>query len=408
LSRRGTSTFGRLGLALAALAVAAVFLAPTASAAEPGQISGKVTLAAGGADVLGAEVCAESQTEEAFECDLTAADGSYEIVGLPAGNYIVGFTAGESGQFLIRQFWSGVSSYGEATAVPVAAGATTPGINAAMALGGAISGMVVDAANGLPISEVEVCSWSEPGGGFDGCDFTASNGTYEIVGVPPGLHEVEFWAFEGNYEPRFINAVSVSTGLRTTNVNAALVREAVPDGRISGHVYAAATKAPLGGIAVCAIDESGESRGCAHTGKAGNYEFLQVPAGAWRVAFSPDPSEFKSLTANEIQSDIWPSQFWNLKPTLAQADPIGIGHGTVVTGIDALLGPGPNPPPPPPPSPGGSSTPPATSPAPVVVTAVKPKPLHCGKGKVKKQVKGKARCVKRHKHHRRLHRHGQS
>ncbi|MGD9737340.1 MAG: hypothetical protein AB7V58_17285 [Solirubrobacterales bacterium] len=30
-----------------------------------------------------------------------------------------------------------------------------------------------------------------------------------------------------------------------------------------------------------------------------------------------------------------------------------------------------------------------------------PKPLHCGKGKVKMRVKGKVRCVKRHKPHKR-------
>lgn len=401
MSPRRIATFGRLGAATAvALALAALWLAPTASAAEPGQISGKVTLAAGGADVLGAEVCAESESEiePAFECDLTAADGSYEIVGLPPGDYVVVFEAGDSGQYLVRQFWNGVGNYGEATSVTVGSGLTTPGINAAMALGGAIAGTVVDAVSGLPVGNVEVCSGPEGGKFSDGCDFTEGDGSYELVGLAPGPHELEFWPSDRDYENFFLSGVQVAVGVRTAPVNGALRRKDVPDGRISGNVYAAATKTPLSGIAVCAIDETGKSDGCAHTGKAGNYEFLQVPAGAWRVAFSPAPGEFQPLEPDEIQADVWPSQFWNVKPTLAQADPIAIGRGTVVTRIDALLGPGSTPPPISPTSP-----PPASGPAQVVVTPT-PKPLHCGKGKMKKRVKGKARCVRRkahrdHRHH---------
>ncbi len=261
---------------------------PAAASAADGGISGKVTLAAGGAPVLGAEVCAEEQIPPfEFECAPSAADGTFAITGLPPAGYIVEFNAGNSGLNITRQFWNGVSQFLKATEVTVAPGLITPGINAAMLEGGAIAGRVTSAATGSPIEAVEVCSWHEIDETFDGCDFTAADGTYEILGAAPGLHELEFWAFESAYETQLLHGVLVSLGVRTANVNVAL----------------------LGGPVVQ---------------------------------------------------------------------------------------------PPPPPSNSGSSAPtsPAPAPAPVAVLP-KPKPLVCGKGKIKKRVKGKTRCVKRHKprHH---------
>ena len=263
---------------------------PAAASAADGGISGKVTLAAGGAPVLGAEVCAEEQIAPfEFECTLSAADGTYAIAGLPPAGYIVEFSAGNSGLNITRQFWNGVSQFSKATEVTVASGLITPGINAAMLAGGAIAGRVTSASTGGPIEAVEVCSWHEINETFDGCDFTAADGTYEILGASPGLHELEFWAFESGYETQLLHGVLVSLGVRTANVNVAL----------------------LGGPVV-------------------------------------------------------------------------------------------PPPPPPPPSNSGLSTPASSAPAPAPVAAPpKPKPLTCKKGFVKKRVKGKTRCVKRHKprHH---------
>lgn len=396
MSCRGISTIGGLGVAaLVALVVAALVAPAVASAAGEGAISGEVTLAAGGAPAVEAEVCAEGEEgpeEFTLACVLTEADGSYEIDGLAPAGYVVSFEAGESGHYLVRQFWHGVGRYEEATRVQVTAGATASGIDAAMAEGGAIAGRVTAAVGGAPLAEVEVCSWSEPGGSFDRCTETAGDGTYELVGIAPGLHEVEFFPYTGAYEPQFRHGVSVAVGVRTESVNAALAAEPSSNGQIRGHVYAAATHAALKGVPVCAIDESGRSRGCARTGPAGGYGFAAVPTGRWRIAFSPDPGEFEQFEPGEITADAWPTQFWNGKPTLAQADAIVVAPGGVVEGIDGLLGPGPR---------SSASAPkaatPASSPAPV---RPKPKPLTCRKGFAKKRVKGKTRCLRRHKRHR--------
>ena len=404
---RGISTIGRSGVAaLVALAFALLAL-PAAASADDGGISGTVTLAVGGAQLQGVEVCAETEGDVFdFECAETAADGSYEITGLSPAKYLVFFEAGESGRYLVREYYDDVHGWYEGEEVTVASGLTTPNIDAALEEGGAIAGTVTDAVDGTPLGEVLVCSWREDLDEAGDCAETATDGTYEIVGVPTGSNGLEFLPFEWEYEPKLLNGIVVGVGAKTANVNAALSRAVPPDGRIGGHVYAAATHQPLGGIAVCAIDEFDESRGCAHTSKAGAYEFVEVPAEPWRIAFSPAPGEFEAFAPQEIVTDAWPTQFWNLKPTLAQADVLNVTHGSAFTGIDALLGPGAA-------SqsfqtitvPLTESKPSPTGAAAVVPTPVisRPPTAKCPKGKVKKRVKGKRRCVKRHQRHKPRH-----
>jgi hypothetical protein len=408
LSWRGISGIGRWGAALviACVSLAALWLPAGASAAGEGAISGKVTRATGGAPVNKALVCAERENSIfVFECASTAADGSYEITGLPAGGgYVVSFEAGESGLYLVRQYYKGVSRWEEAEPVTVSSGSTTTGIDAALAEGGAIAGKVTAAATGMPIAEVEVCSWLESDGEFDGCTYTANDGTYEIVGVHPGLHELEFWDFEAGYEPQFLNSISVAAGERKSGVNVAMSLA----GRISGHVYFASTHQPAKGTLVCAIGvNSGKSRGCGPTDKTGAYEFLASP-GRWKIVFSPEPSEsiFFDQEEGELEGagpDGWPTQFWNLKSSLAQADVIELTQGGVRSGVDGQLGYVP-----PPGSASSQPSPTLTVPSAVIPPApsgaVPPSPprptLLCKPGFVKKHLRGKQHCVRKRKHRR--------
>ena len=388
MSCRGVSTIGRSGLA--ALVAFCLLALPAAASAADGKISGKVTFT-GGANVAGAEVCAEAEAEADVGCASSEADGDYEITGLEPGNYVVTFEATESSPYVVFQRRAGD--------VAVADGTTTTGIDAAVIKGGAIEGTVSDATTGLPLDEVEVSTFWEAENKYDGFDVSGSNGSFRVIGVNPGPHEIEFWSWEGEYETRFVN-VSIVAGA-TINANAFLIRKPPPEGRMGGHVYALATHQPLAGVAVCAIDEFGESRGCAHTSDVGAYEFIEVPAGEWRIAFSPAPGEFEAFEPGEIVADAWPTQFWDMKTTLAQADVIYMFRGLSTGAIDGYLGPGPKQAPPPP---GETSLPNSPNPTPIrtpVAVTPAPKPLTCKKGFVKKRIKGKQRCVKRHKprHH---------
>lgn len=373
---------------------------PASASAADGGISGKVTLAEGGGPVEKATVCAETEGEVLdFECTETAADGSYEITGLTPADYLVFFEAGESGRYLIGQYYDGVRSWFEADDVTVNSAATTPGIDAALAEGGAIAGEVTDSVSGVPVREVLVCSALEAGAEGETCTETGNDGSYELVGVPAGLNAVEFLPFEGDYDAQVIGGVAVSVGVRKPNVNAALVHVVPAQGRISGHVRAAATQAPLQGISVCAIwVKTGKTGGCAITSPLGAYGFFPVPPGALKIVFSPEPAEVEFRPG--VQSDIWPTQFWKAKPTFAEADALDVTPTSNFTGIDGLLGPGPEQPT----SEGPSTAPGATAPAPApAAVAPKAKSLTCRKGFVKKRLKGKVRCVERH--HRRHHHH---
>jgi hypothetical protein len=389
---RGIAMFGRSGLAALVALVRALLVLPSAASAADGGISGKVTFV-GGAATAAAEVCAEGAGELDFGCTTSDINGDYQVLGLEPGNYVVTFEATESSPYVVFKRY--------ATDVTVASGATTPGIDAAVTKGGAITGTVKDAVTGALLAEVEVSSiWENE---FDGFDLTGGDGSFELIGLHPGLHEIEFWSWQGKYETRFLN-LPIAAG-STVNASAFLVPKPPVEGRIGGHVFALATRQPLAGIAVCAIDDFDESEGCAHTNKAGAFEFVGVPAGQWRIAYSPAVSEFEAFEPGEIVTDAWPTQFWNMKTTLAQADVIQMFQGLTVGEVDGFLGPGASQAQS---SPGGTGSSNAAVPppyrAPVAVTP-KPKPLKCGKGKVKKSFKGKQRCVKRHKarHHRQRH-----
>lgn len=418
--RRGISTFGRVGVAAIAALVLAVLLVPAvASAAEEGAITGKVTRAADGTAVAAANVCADEQ-EAPFEveCGPTAADGTYEISGLVPGEYFVTFEASASDPFLIHQLWDGVTDQNNADRLLVSAGATRTGIDATLPEGGAIAGRVTAIPGGGPVpGEVRVCTWREAlGEEFDGCAEAAADGTYEIRGVHPGPHELQLSSSDFDYEAVILNSVAVTAGVRKSGVDAALPLL----GRITGHVSVAATGQPLAEISVCGIwAETGELGGCTKTDSSGDYEFFPVVPGELKIVFSPEPDEVE--LQGEVEADGWPTQYWDSKPTLAQAEAISVTFGSVFTGIDGMLGPEPplTPAPPSDPPDGNprSDPPDANGPASSAPSAgdLTPTPVskranasplpspRCRKGFVKKREKGRTRCVRRPRrpHHRR-------
>jgi len=167
-------------------------------------------------------------------------------------------------------------------------------------------------------------------------------------------------------------------------------------------VRLASTGAPVAGVDVCVTEaDLTWSLGCLKTPASGGYRFYGLWTGSFKVAFSPEASEFAEGEQWEIAPDSFPTQWWNGKPYFETATPIGITFpGEVVGGIDGSLGPGP------------VVSPPATAPStPPTATVAKPKPkptpkpLRCKRGFARKKVKGGVRCVKRHKpkHHRRHH-----
>jgi hypothetical protein len=157
---------------------------------EGATISGTVTSAATGVPAGKVEVCAESG--EGFGCAETGSSGLYTIRGLTAGKYVVYFLPEGNGLGLLAQVYQGRSFSEEPDFVAVARKAHVTGINAALALGGAIEGTVRSAANGSPLAGVEICLSEAARLGFPTCLPTGASGAYRFYGIPTGSWKVAF------------------------------------------------------------------------------------------------------------------------------------------------------------------------------------------------------------------------
>jgi hypothetical protein len=246
LTQYSYALFAHDGTPLHAVATTAT---STTTAATTGAISGTVT-DAGGAHHGLANVWVHmfSPTTAANGDAYTAADGSYTVTRLAAGfDYKVYFygsgAAGGSSDALgyVDELYNNQPLSGTPTPVTVTLGATTVGINAALAGGGAVSGTVTDAGgthHGLAGVEVLVQSVSTGAYTWPTSTF---DGTYTATGLPSATdYTVRFYgsgATGGSsdalgYVDQFYNnqplsgtptPVTVTAGATRTGINAALV-----------------------------------------------------------------------------------------------------------------------------------------------------------------------------------------
>jgi hypothetical protein len=111
--------------------------APTAAQANAtlqlgGNISGTVSYAAGKRALAGVLVCAADASIGADLCAKTAADGTYTIGLLPAGEYRVHFDPSEAGNPYAPQFYEAAETEADARLVAVAPGSSVAGIDAVL------------------------------------------------------------------------------------------------------------------------------------------------------------------------------------------------------------------------------------------------------------------------------------
>ncbi len=364
-----------------ALAVALVLVVP-ASALAAGSVSGTVTAASGGAAIANVEVCAEGVgASEGFGCDVTAADGTYSVAGLPSGSYKVEFWPPEEAN-LVAQYYNGKPTWSQATPVVVNDGADTPNIDAALAEGGRIAGHVTDSASKVGIQGILVCA-SLVNEEIGRCAETASGGGYTIAGLPNGSYEVFFFGEEGEYLSQIFHGnqkelVPVTVGSTTSNVDAALDKS----GQISGTVTDSLSGAGIGASTVCARQAvTGEIYECDSTNGGGHYAIKGLPSGSYKIWFSPDVPEV---------ADDYFQQYFSGAATFALATPVTVVAPAVTTGIDARLV--------------SRKAPPVVPAPPTAAPISKPPKKHCRKGLKRVKLNGKERCVR--VHHKRHHAHG--
>jgi len=305
-----------------------------ASLAGGGQIAGTVTAASGGEAIEGVEVCALTSTG-GNGCASTNSEGKYDITGLPAGEYTVGFSPNSTGGYL-TQYYNDKPSFETAETVRVEAGQSVSSINAQLQQGGQITGTVTAASGGTPIEGVSVCAYHPAAGEQAGCATTGSGGTYTLAGLATGEYKVAFLpSGEGAYGSQYYNGkttwaeaepVSVTAGSPTPNIDASLAEAA----HIAGIVTAASGGAPIEGIEACLFEASRQSTSvtCAVTNSKGEYTIGALAAGEYKMQFTaPEGSAYTS-------------QYYNGAATFETAETISLTAGQTAGAVNASMAQG--------------------------------------------------------------------
>jgi protocatechuate 3,4-dioxygenase beta subunit len=255
-----------------------------------GAISGRVTDDAGNSlqnvSVTVSDPTAPDYPSFASE---TAADGSYRVANLPAsGGYQVCFYSGGAiggaSTGYLDQCYDHQQPYG-GTGDPVAvvAGQTHSGVNAQLAMAGAITGQVVDD-QGQPAVGIDVIIFG--GGGA----FTDAQGKYTASGLATGSYGV---CFDGGFaiSPAtpygYANGCASSaytidvTAGQTATLNGSVGVAGAVGGTVSG------LDGPVEGVLVEVISPTEGEVGGTSTDAEGNYQITGVLPGSYQICFDP-------------------------------------------------------------------------------------------------------------------------
>lgn len=299
-----------------------------ASLQTAGLITGVVTRDGDGAPVEGVTVSV-SATDGTGNgaAGWTQADGSFTVGGLRDGDYAVRFDAPD-GSGLMDEYWDDAVDIGSATLVSVVAGETDAGIDAALATGGAISGVVTRQADGSPVEDARVLALN----GSDeivGSTRTQPDGAYRLDGLPADDYVVRFGAPDtGELASEYWENVYVSSAATPIAVNALQTVENIDAalglvGHISGTVTKSADGSPVSGYAW--IHEIG--------GEADAQTFDLDSEGGYRAAVAPGTYyvSFHSPGSNLVE------EYWEDAATRETATTVVVAAGEEITEIDAQL-----------------------------------------------------------------------
>jgi hypothetical protein len=295
---------------------------------QAGAIRGYVNDADGGAGLQDIWVDAYDMNGNWVAEAQTDNDGNYELAALPAGDYKVHFDAFHT-RFL-SEWYTDAPDFSQADPVTVTDTMPVDNVDASLATGGSISGVVTSDGT-TPVPGVWVDVYDDATGDWMGySEFeTDADGAFTVYGLPSGTEKytVYFDAFGTRYlgewykdAAEYVDAVKVSvqgTG-DTVLDNAVLALGAEVAGVIKD-----SNDQPLAGVEVLAFDSKSSATGyifsqtASVTGSDGQYSLVGLP-------LDTDYYVFFWATATD-----YVSQWYSGNPL----------SGTV-KGIDATLQPG--------------------------------------------------------------------
>ncbi|MDF1553782.1 MAG: carboxypeptidase-like regulatory domain-containing protein, partial [Deferrisomatales bacterium] len=293
-------------------------------------VSGTIRADGTGFAIEGVQICAGGYGFFSWSCGFSGPDGTYQLVGLPAGEFtlctyhpLVGYVA---------ECYEDVYDENLATPVVLTAGNDTGGIDFSLAPGGSIEGFVLDGATGQAVVGATVCA--DPLTVRAGqCTTSGDLGEYLITGLaadgyrvrvdPGGLINYSWEYYPGTLDETLATAVVVTAGLPSGPINFTLD----PGGTISGTVFADGGGA-LQGVDVCATSASLGGWYCGTSDAAGAYQIPGLPA----------------LTDYRVEAygdETYAGEYYNDTYTWGAATLVAVTAGNDTPGIDfglALFG----------------------------------------------------------------------
>ena len=269
-----------------------------ASLATAGKITGTVTGPDGETPLEGIYVSWYRPSDSTGGSgEYTDANGQYEFGGLAAGEYRVRFEDSD-GMYVSEVYddipGDGIWSFG--TLIDVAAGATTPDINASLVAAGKIAGTVtgMDGTTGLQNIYARSHLWNGSYWAVMAGDYTDEDGRYEIGSLAAGTYRVVFYDWNGGYlsetyddvpgtEPANGTDVVVVAGETTGGIDAELEQYA----SLSGMIESAAGGTPLSGVYVRLLGTANGENIRTRTTADGSYSFQSVHPGEYVVRAEP-------------------------------------------------------------------------------------------------------------------------
>ena len=260
----------------------------------------------------------------------TGSDGAYRVGGLPVGTYAFRFTSytGFAGEW-----YADKSSEASADPISLTAGQQRSGIDAELASGGSISGLVTDP-DGQPLPGIVVAAQVD---GEYRSGTTGPDGRYEILGLSGGAYTVSFADGSGGFDPaqaKFVfeyfddasdetsaTPVVVAAGQAIAGINAAMARTGSISGRITNE-----QGAPLEGISVVPYLDGYQLYGYSIVSDGdGRYTVTGTRPGNYKLRFEPPEG-----------SPLLP-EWYDGQSDEASATQLPMAAGQNLIGVDASL-----------------------------------------------------------------------
>jgi formylglycine-generating enzyme required for sulfatase activity/protocatechuate 3,4-dioxygenase beta subunit len=280
-----------------------------AALAEASRITGKITSESDGTPiqnilVLAHRLMGNGEWDWSSWVNFTSSksDGSYAL-NLPEGTYMVSFHDYNNKHY-VTEFYDNQRKSDNALAVVLGSNSTVSNINASLAEGSYIEGVVRADGNATPLQgiSVSVHEYNEEDGWWNwvGGAETDQSGAYTIGGLGAGIYRVEFrdsngvYAFEAYNDAANVELgddVEVADSSKVTGINASLAKASSISGKVTG----------LDGIELSTVELDLERLGDdgqwhwhadTETDEDGDYELSGLKPGVYRIEFEDESGEY--------------------------------------------------------------------------------------------------------------------